>query len=421
MQPCAKTVPVVVVLWIALFILTVGQATGTTITYTDPTLFQAAITTQTTTTFDSFANNTVLGNGTVINGATYNFNIAGGFTGLATNFYQAVSTPNTLGVNRSTTNPFANDFFFAGDSVTLTFAQPTQAIGAYFSSNSLAGNAQGFISISTPLGTASSGNALPTGTFGFPSNVLRFVGVSSDQPFSTATLKISNPSPGNVGFVTDNITVGMPKTTQDIYHLSLNSLSSLDLTNPLSQNLGINIMDTSLTTARSLSGPLLPISLSAKTGELLDLGDDVWGLVQLLHGVIEDPFNPFFILPCDPNVFTCLFPGSGQEFPASLNEIFDFNLDLQVTAGERGAFNIGDRYFLNSPIFSDQTFSIASVVGISASPNSGFDRVTFNFQGVSELSTQAPEPSTWILMLAGLFLIVCISYTKSSLHEADRQ
>ncbi len=188
----------------------------THLAFTDPSLFQSALSQQSTTTFENFVSNTPILNGTIINGASYNFNVVGGFHGLATNLYLPVSSPNTLGVNRSSINPVNNNFFFPGDSVTLTFANPTRAIGAYFSTNSVAGTAERFLSISTPVGTAVSGTALPMGTFGFPVNSLRFVGLTSDQPFSSATLGISNPSPGNVGFVTDNITVGIPKSTQEI-------------------------------------------------------------------------------------------------------------------------------------------------------------------------------------------------------------
>lgn len=107
--------------------------------------------------------NTVVPEGGIIDGTTYTFQVAGGFTGLVTDAFLAVSPPNTLGVNRGGAN-----FFSAGDAVTLTFAAPIQAIGAYFSSSGAAGTAQGFLSIFTPAGTALNGDALPAGTFGFP-------------------------------------------------------------------------------------------------------------------------------------------------------------------------------------------------------------------------------------------------------------
>src|SRR5439155_4050720 len=136
--------------------------------------------------------------GSTLSGVTFTFN-TGGFAGLATNLYLPVSAPNTLGVNRSSVDPLHNDFFFAGESVKLTFSQPIKAIGAYFASNFIAGTATEFLFISTPVGIAQSGNALPAGTFGFPANALRFIGLISNTSFVEATLGITNPSPGNVG------------------------------------------------------------------------------------------------------------------------------------------------------------------------------------------------------------------------------
>jgi hypothetical protein len=174
-------------------------------TFTDPPAFQAALIDQTTITFDDLGSGTIMPSGMTLSGVTYTFN-ASGFAGLATNAFLAISPPNTLGVSRGL--GFSGDYFFAGDSVTLTFAQPINAIGAYFSSNPVAGTTQRFIFIATPSGTAFSGNALPEGTFGFQANALRFVGLVSDTPFSQATLAITNPSPNNVGFVADNIIIG---------------------------------------------------------------------------------------------------------------------------------------------------------------------------------------------------------------------
>ena len=200
-----------------------ADASAAITTYTDPDAFAAATTIQATATFDTFANNTPIANGASISGTTYRFNVAGGFTGLATSNFRAVSPPNTLGVNRSGLD--LGKFFFAGDAVTLTFSRPVQAVGAYFSSNSAAGNAQGFISVSTAVGTAFSGDALPAGTFGFGANVLRFVGITSDQPFTAATLAISNPSPANVGFVVDNIMSGTPKAPGGTLQPGISSIS----------------------------------------------------------------------------------------------------------------------------------------------------------------------------------------------------
>ena len=68
------------------------------LTFTDPAAFQAALTNQTTITFDNLGSDTVIPSGTTLNGVTYTFD-AGGFAGLATNAFLAISPPNTLGVS----------------------------------------------------------------------------------------------------------------------------------------------------------------------------------------------------------------------------------------------------------------------------------------------------------------------------------
>lgn len=180
-----------------------------TTTYTEPSTFEAALTQSSTTTYDDIGSATAVPNGGKIDAITYTFNISGGHHGLVTNLYLPVSTPNTLGVNRSNANPAQNNFFFPGDSVTLIFEKPIRAIGGYFSSNPAAGTMHGFIIISTSLGNlASNGDPLPPGTFGFPANSLRFVGLISDVPFIQATIATSQLTPGNVGFVLDNLIIG---------------------------------------------------------------------------------------------------------------------------------------------------------------------------------------------------------------------
>jgi len=90
-----------------------------------------------------------------------------------------------------------------------------------------------------------------------------------------------------------------------------------------------------------------------------------------------------FIIPpqCQVSALICIIPGKSKKFTASLNELFEFNLAFQASISNLGLFHIGDRYVLDSPIFSDPTFSIAEVISISAS-----GVVTFGFEGVSVLS-----------------------------------
>jgi uncharacterized repeat protein (TIGR01451 family) len=177
--------------------------------YTEPDAFQDAIgglTGKTTITFDNLGLNQTLPSGTALSGATFSFSAAG-FSGVATPAFLSVSHPQTLGVNRGVCSaPFSGQncwFFFPGESVTLTFATPVKAIGAFFSVNAGSATLQEFITISTPVGTAKSHNALPEGSYGFSAYQLRYVGLVSETPFSTATFSVA----GAFGMVIDDITV----------------------------------------------------------------------------------------------------------------------------------------------------------------------------------------------------------------------
>jgi uncharacterized repeat protein (TIGR01451 family) len=174
--------------------------------YTEPQAFQDAIqglTGKTTITFDNLGQDQDLPNGTTLSGASFTFSAAG-FPGVATDAFLAVSQPQTLGVNRGACQSGRRQdcwFFFPGDSVTVTFGQPVKAVGAFFSSNAGAATLQEFITISTPVGTAKNHNALPAGAYGFPADSLRFVGLVSEVPFTTATFSSSS-----FGMVIDDIT-----------------------------------------------------------------------------------------------------------------------------------------------------------------------------------------------------------------------
>ncbi len=172
--------------------------------YTEPEPFQAAIQglTPTTITFDNLGLDQILPSPTTLSGATFNFSAVGGFSGLATDDFLSVSHPQTLGIDRLGCAPGPScKFFYPGDSVTVTFSPPVRAIGAFFSSNAGAATLQEFITVSTPVGTAKNRNALPAGSYGFPAFSLRFVGLVSEVPFSTATFSTSA-----FGMVMDDLT-----------------------------------------------------------------------------------------------------------------------------------------------------------------------------------------------------------------------
>jgi pimeloyl-ACP methyl ester carboxylesterase len=198
----------------AAFPVNVAPRTGGIRAFTDPLAFRSATdstfvgTNQVLFTqgFDFVGQGPVV-NGTSLSNQTFRFD-AGGFPGLVTGEWLAVTPPNTLGVLRGN----GQNFFLPGESLTVDFA-PSRAIGVYFLSGPGANGASGFLSISTPAGTATNGAAMPGGTCGFPSDTLRFVGLISERPFTSATISVTNPSPGMVGFVLDQLSVGTSAST----------------------------------------------------------------------------------------------------------------------------------------------------------------------------------------------------------------
>lgn len=102
---------------------------------------------------------------TTLSGATFNFSAVGGFSGLATDDFLSVSHPQTLGIDRLGCAPVP------------------------------------IITVSTPVGTTKNRDALPAGSYGFPAFSLRFVGLVSETPFTTATFSAST-----FGMVIDDLT-----------------------------------------------------------------------------------------------------------------------------------------------------------------------------------------------------------------------
>lgn len=196
--------------------------------------------------------------------------------------------------------------------------------------------------------------------------------------------RTSDGSTWNVGPGPEQAFIVAPSLA-DAFHTSFDTLATLDLYDPLSQAAGLAIGDTALTTARTLAGPLQPAQLRIKGENLIQLGLDLSRLISTVFNGIPKvlfPFGPLLIIPCLPPqlLFTCV-QGEAKGFTSSFNELFQFNLAYQVAASDLGLFHIGDRYVLASPIFSDQTFSIAEVTDISPS-----GIVTFTFKGVSVLT-----------------------------------
>jgi hypothetical protein len=130
------------------------------------------------------AGETIASGGT-FNGLTYAFSAGPSGTllgGIITNQFNSFSGL-SLGGNQSG----GAQFFFGGDSFTVTFPNPINAIGAFFNVNLNSGNYM----LGTAVGSVSTGSAI------YDTSTFVFDGLISTTPFTTATFSSTNVSLGS--------------------------------------------------------------------------------------------------------------------------------------------------------------------------------------------------------------------------------
>lgn len=152
----------------------------------------------TTEDFEAFEIDSVIAPGSTVNGVTYN-TFPTAFGGLVGDDYFNLDLQG-LYVERDGVpgqDP-ATEFYYPGDSVTVTFAQPVTAVAMFFNVGATL-DATDYVFIETPVGTATSGgdfiNQDPSGLF--------FCGLVSDEPFTTATFGSTFEAP--TGWNMDNM------------------------------------------------------------------------------------------------------------------------------------------------------------------------------------------------------------------------
>jgi hypothetical protein len=185
-------------------------------TYTSSAAFDAAISDFSTSieNYGGLAPGTTITAGQTIDGLTYTAFTPGPLGtllgGIVTTEFNSF-TGNSLGGNQST----GAQYFFGGDSVTVTFAAPVNAFGLFFNVNPNSGD-YGF---STSLGTATTGSAT------FDTSTFVFAGlVSTDTKFTSATFFSTDTALGSYN-VPEIITAIVPEPSG----LSLLGLGALGL------------------------------------------------------------------------------------------------------------------------------------------------------------------------------------------------
>ncbi len=134
--------------------------------------------------YGSYSAGQTIANGSTLGGLTYTFTPgpAGTLTGgIVTNQFNSF-TGLSLGGKQST----GQDYFFGGDSVTITFAHPVTAVGAFFNVNQNSGS----YDLATSAGTVSNGSAA------YDTSTFVFDGLVSTTPFDSITLSSTDPSVG---------------------------------------------------------------------------------------------------------------------------------------------------------------------------------------------------------------------------------
>ena len=143
-------------------------------TFTSSAAFNAAIAGETTT-IEDYSSGTAgqtIANGAAFNGNTYTVSGATLLGSIITHQFNSFSGL-SLGGNQSG----GAQFFFGGNSVTVTFAKPVEAVGVFFNVNLNSGN---FILDAAGGGVSSGSAAYDTGTFVFD-------GIVSSALFTSVT------------------------------------------------------------------------------------------------------------------------------------------------------------------------------------------------------------------------------------------
>lgn len=151
--------------------------------------------------YSTLAAGTLIGAGQTVDGLTYtSFTGRDLLGGIVTNQFNSFSG-NSLGGDQST----GAQFFFGGDSLTITFAAPVNAVGLFFNVNLNSGN----FGLTTSVGSVSTpSTAYDTSTFVFAGLV------STDARFSSVTIFSTDSSLGsyNIPEIITASTVPEPST-----------------------------------------------------------------------------------------------------------------------------------------------------------------------------------------------------------------
>lgn len=177
---------------VAVFLATCSAVTAraATITYTNSAAFFAALgaNPSTTETYEGLTLNSIIADGSTVNGITYN-SFPANTDGRIDTLYNRIGNQ-SLALQRGADNAA---FFFGGDFMTVTFPFAVNAVGIFFNANTTPLNS---LQIQTAVGNAGNGSV-------YDQSTLFFVGLISDTSFNSATI---GGIAGASAFNLDNLT-----------------------------------------------------------------------------------------------------------------------------------------------------------------------------------------------------------------------
>ena len=184
------------------FIFTAAPALAAVVTYTSSSAFNAAASgiPLTVENYSTGFDTELISNGGTFHGLTYSFTSGPSGTltgGIITNEFNSF-TGLSLGGHQSG----GAEFFFGGDSVTIAFANPVNAVGAFFNVNANSGN----YDLASAVGTAAVGSA------SYDTSSFVFDGLISTAAFSSVTLSSTSSTLGS--YNVPEVELGASPTTR---------------------------------------------------------------------------------------------------------------------------------------------------------------------------------------------------------------
>lgn len=176
------------------------SAGAATLTFTDQASFLSSLSGATTLDFESQASGSTVNSGDTLNGITFDYSIGPPpIDMMVANDFLTTSGSNYLGLDDAGNY----NLFLAGDSFTMSFDTPQNAVGLYLVSGDVL--FAGDFSISTSAGSVFNSDIVDI-TFG-DGGLAYYLGLTSDTAFSSATLQFDAGAEGAFLYSVDDITV----------------------------------------------------------------------------------------------------------------------------------------------------------------------------------------------------------------------